>query len=137
MPNPNYSETKLSIKYGPNADEFLSTEILESTNDDCDEPEQKYIENVGFDPFGRWVPLNHYATVISVTIQNITFHQTAAHVRGWCTYVDSNTLFTVITHIPDSEEIQIHVPDVGAGIWLYSDEDQKICSYHLVIIGKK
>lgn len=127
MPNPNLSELKLRASYGPNEAEEQDINIYETTSEDSDQTDHKWVENVPW--AGRYVELAHYASVKQIVIQcdcdfdGITFH------------ADATTAAVVPDYVGAGEHISINHPDVTAGLMLYSESVDELTNWHLAIIG--
>jgi hypothetical protein len=129
MPNPNYSELALDIKYGLDADSYQSTRIEVARNEYSDEPEQKFWRDID-DLAGRIILLDHYNKVALVIIQNID----DTHIMGY-DYDDEISGDNIIGEIPPGEFLIINRPDVTVDILLICADADEAVDAHVVIFG--
>ena len=133
MPNPNYSELRLAIKYGEDPTAVIGdgqdTNIYKAISDDSDEIDHKYV--YAADIGGTYVELAHYTSVKQVVIQNMS------NFNGQVFYIDATTGALVPDFLLPDEHISINDPDVTTGIMLYSIAVAEPSDWHLAICGRK
>jgi len=131
MTNPNYSNLRIDIQYGPDDENLQSTKIDTVMEQQVDEADNIYIINV-IDVVGYYINLDHYSDVYLVVIQNT--HDTGF---GEIDYIDDFSGANYIYDIWPGEFTIINRPQVAAGIWITAGMQEPDIDFHITIFGEK
>jgi len=123
---------RLMAKYGEDTGAAIpdsqNANIPPAISDDSDEIDHKFIYEVYMG--GKYVELDHYASIKQIVIQNIS------DVYGVIAYLDATTGFIVPDYIAPGEHLSINNPS-NIGMMLYARFVLEAAEWHLAICGRK